>query len=560
MSSERQRSLEQIPTLIFTFFPNMKIKLSSLTIGLLLSASPWLAPEIASQIRKDSKSEMQEAMMRVYSNILEENPNDYQTLFRRANGYYAANRYADALTDVNVAIAKAPATEKDFLFDAYNLRAGIEERLGRYTDAISDYRKALSLHPRDYATTYQLANLEFEAGEYAEAKRDYQSLQRLNARSQEALFGLARIAVKENDFPLAMNLLKQAVELNPTSAVSYMRQASVFRMMGNNTDAVDNYTIALSLDNDVMPTALREMVELARTDYPGVMNGLQKAIDKNPHSATYYYLRAMIAMAHFHYLPALTDFNQLVALNVPDKAIYIAMAECLYNLGNYPDALEKIDYAINLPGHDYDARVWRSKILNAQGNHTGAIESATIAMEENSDYAPAFEAKGVAQQGNVEYAEANLTLAKAVELDPRRPMYLMRRAYLLAQEMHLTLQAISCYKDVIALEYPATQVVSLKGFALLFSGRADEGDAWIDHITSTQTDSDGEIAYYAACYWAQRGNLAKAFEFVDKSLRAGYGSYHNWTAAIDGGVNVAPLRNDERFKALLNRYSDIFQK
>lgn len=536
----------------------MKLQ-SLLAAGVLAAMLLTSSASASAQSVSRTGREMQEATMKAYDKLIAENPKDFKTLYSRGNGYYRQNKFGKALSDVNAAIYAAPATDKGFLFDAYSLRAGIYEQMKKYDEALADYRKALSFSPKDYGTLYQIANLEFEKGDYATAKKEYQGLQKLNPRSQEALFGLARVAIKENDIASAQKLCRQAVDLEPSQAVSYMRQASVYRMMGNNADAVDDYAVALQLDRSVMPAALREMTELACTDYAAVMTGLQKAIDKNPRNGVMYYLRGMIAKAHFHYLPAIADFNYIDSnnlLNLP--SIYTELADCYYNLGRYAEALEKADYAIGSSSNNRDAYVMKSLIKSAQGSYQAAIENADKAILKDQSYAPAYIAKGIAQQAFKLYPEASNTFANALQSDRRYPVYYFYRADVLRTCLNMPSQATQFYEDVLKLDYPNDQVASLRGFASLFLGNAEQGDQWIDYLTANVKDADGEVAYYAACYWAQRGDKDKAFKYMEDALKAGYASYHNWTKALDGGVNVAPLRDDARFDALLKSYSNLF--
>lgn len=538
----------------------MKLQ-SLLTAGVLAAVLLTSSAEAYAQSISRSGREMQQATMKAYDKLIAENPKDFKTLYSRGNGYYRQNQFGKALNDVNAAIQAAPDTDKGFLFDAYSLRAGIYEQLGKYSEALADNRKALTYSPDDYATMYQIGNLEFEKGDYAAAKADYKALQKLNPRSQEAQFGLARVAIKEGDIAAAQKLCARAVELDPSHAVSYMRRASVYRMMGNNADAVDDYAMALQLDRSVMPAALREMAELACDDYAAVMTGLQKTIDKGPRNGVMYYIRGMIAKAHFHYLPAIADFTYIDTnnlLNLP--SIYTELAECYYNLGRYAEALEKADYAIGSSSHNRDAYVIKSLIKSAQGAYKAAVENADKAIAKDQAYAPAFIAKGVAQQGMGLYPEASAAFGSALQADGRYPVYYFYRGDVLRSHLNMPEQAKQFYGDVLKMDYPAGQVASLKGFAHLMLGDLAEGDAWIDGLTAAGVkDNDGEIAYYAACYWAQRGDKEKAFKYMEDALKKGYASYHNWTKAMDGGINVAPLRGDARFDALLDSYGNLFK-
>lgn len=77
--------------------------------------------------------------------------------------------------------------------------------------------------------------------------------------------------------------------------------------------------------------------------------------------------------------------------------------------------------------------------------------------------------------------------------------------------------------------------------------------------TANDNDYDGEVNYYATCYYAQSGDFDKAFKCMATSLEKGYANYHNWTNNDDARVNVAPLRSDPRFNDLLNKYSILFK-
>ena len=109
------------------------------------------------------------------------------------------------------------------------------------------------------------------------------------------------------------------------------------------------------------------------------------------------------------------------------------------------------------------------------------------------------------------------------------------------------------------MNFKSDDVTSLRGFALLYLGREIEGDDWMETILESVDDYDGMVNYYGACYWGARGDLNRAFACMETSLEKGYANYHNWTRADDARVNVAPLRDDPRFRQLLDKYAHIFK-
>ncbi len=152
-------------------------------------------------------------------------------------------------------------------------------------------------------------------------------------------------------------------------------------------------------------------------------------------------------------------------------------------------------------------------------------------------------------------------MGEAMLNDAENPNYMMLRAWVFEKYLNRPVAAEDLYNKVADMEnFYIDNPRSLKGFAQLFLGQTELGKRWIDNILDTVTDYDGLIHYYGACFYAQYGDVDRAMELAGKSLDLGYANYHDWTEAIDGRVNVAPLRDDLRFLNLLHRHDSIFGK
>lgn len=501
------------------------------------------------------------AVIAVYDRQLASNPNDYMTWFKRANEYYRHNEYVRALDDVNMALTHAPAGDTDLRFQAYMLRAGIYNQTGKPDMALTDLNSAISLDPESYAAIYQRANTEFMLGNYGAARTDYTRLQRFNPRSPEALLGLARCAVKDNNLSAANDYLREAVEVYPNNPEIYVRRATVRRLMGDHNGAVDDLIQAISL-NSKDPKAIEMLVEYGNTNYPATIAGLSNAINLAPENGLYRYLRASIAQAHFNYLSAMADFNYII-----DNSLYnyhglqASVARCLYGLGRYDEALDRVDRALAATTNVADYYVLRSQILRAMGRHDEAISAAARGLAVDSDYVPALVEMAVNYIDKKEYCQAAGLLGEASMVDANDPSIYLLRAWLHENFLNQPVAARGFNEQALAVEgYGDTNVKSLRGFALLNLDRPEEGDAWMSAVLSSQPDNDGLINYYGACYYALRGNEAKALECVEASLKAGYSDNHNWMKNNDGQVNAAALRDNLRFLNLMNEYNSIFGK
>lgn len=502
-----------------------------------------------------------QAVLKVYEEELQANPKDYNILLSRADEYYRHGEYFRALPDVDKVLEYAPATEADVLLRAYILRGGIYNQTKRPRQALPDLQKAVEIAPDSYSALYQLANTQYTLGEYANARISFQKLERLNNRMPEAYIGLARVAVKENNLGVANEMLAQAVNLDPNNAETYVRRASVRRQMGDHNGAVDDLILALSTDNK-NDRAMTELLDYGNTNYPAAMAGLSNAIAQAPRVGMFRYIRAVVAQAHFHYLAAIEDYQTILDEKLYNyHGIYASIAECQFCLGDYEKALSNIDYALGMIRNNSEHFVLRSKILRALKRDNDAVEAAAaaLAVDRQNNDALAEMALSYTAIGN--YDEASNLLGEAILNDAENPRYPMLRAWLFKNFLKKETSAEQLYRNVAEMDhFYIDNPRSLRGFALLFLGEKEQADRWMENILGTVTDYDGLIHYYGACYYAQAGNTDKALECVAKALELGYANYHNWTEAVDGGVNVGELRDDLRFLNLLSRYNTIFGK
>ncbi len=533
------------------------MKLNRILFALALAAASSAAGFAQSSIQNP----MTQAVLAVYEEELRENPNDYNVLMSRADEYYRHDEYIRSLADVDRVLQLAPESEEDVRLRAYVLRAGIYNETKRTAEALDDLIKAAAMAPDSYSIIYQKANAEFSLGKYADAKLDFQKLQRLNPRGAEAYIGLARVAVKENNLGMANELLASAVNLDPNNAETYVRRASVRRLMGDHNGAVDDLILAISSDNK-HPKAMQELIDYGNTNYPATMAGLSNAVSQAPQVGMFRYIRAVIAQAHCHYLAAINDYQTILDERLYNyHGIYASIAECNYCLGNYADALDYIDRALGMVRDNAGHYVLRSRILRAMGNYDEAVKSgaAALAVDRQDNDALAEMALGYVGVGN--YAEASNLLGEAILNDAENPHYMMLRAWVAEKYLNKPSLAEELYNKVADMEhFYVDNPRSLKGFAQLFLGQTELAKHWMENILDNVTDYDGLIHYYGACFYAQAGDIERAMELADKSLNLGYANYHAWTEATDGRVNVAPLRDDLRFLNMLHRHDSIFGK
>ena len=82
------------------------------------------------------------AIMKVYQQLLDSDPQDYETYYKRANEYYNHSLYSKALSDINNALKYMPEQNKDLRFESLCLRASIYEEIKELDKALTDLNQA----------------------------------------------------------------------------------------------------------------------------------------------------------------------------------------------------------------------------------------------------------------------------------------------------------------------------------------------------------------------------------------------------------------------------------
>lgn len=501
------------------------------------------------------------AVLDAYSQILKSDPKDYETYFHRAGQYYAHDEYILAMADVNEALRYVPATDTDMRFQLMSLRANIYLQTDKPQFALADLTEALTLDPTSYATIYLKANTDYLLGNYPEAKSGYQRMIGLVPRSADAYLGLARVAVKESNIGLANDYLEQSVAISPNNVEAYLRRAAVRKSMGNDNGAIDDLLLAMSIDS-TNPKTVDALVNYADTNYPAVITGLTNAINQAPKNALYWYLRAQIAQAHGHYVPAIADYRKIIDEQLYNYlGIYASIAECQYYIGDYATALDNLDYALASIRDNASYYVLRSRILRALKRPDEAAEAAAKVsyIDHNSIDGYLMMAQCYVDKGN--YKLATEVLGEAAMIAPENPLLNITRAYLLDNKLNQPVAANGFLQQVIDNKtYAEDNVKSLRGFAMLAAGDEAGAMAWIDNILSAGKDHDGVVNYYGACLYSAMGNYDKALQCAEASMKLGYANYYNWMFNEDEPINVSSLRDDLRFMNLMSRYSGLFDQ
>jgi len=512
-------------------------------------------------VAAQSEDKITTAVMKVYDEYIAKNPNDYNTLFMRANQHFYNKNYDAALSDVDRTIQLAPSKESELLFDAYMLRAKLYDLNANYEAALADVEKAAVINPTSLSWVDMKGKIAYAKGDYTTAETQFKSILQQQPRNYDAMFCLGCVAAKQGNAEDAMSWVNQAVTLFPAEAQVYINRAYVQELLGKYRDASDTYLIAMSSTDD-NGESIGQLFRLADTHYDDVMASLRSATDDNPRVGIFYRVRSAIALKYKHYGQALRDLKSITDNNLMEYAsIYNDEANCLFQLGDYDQAYTYANKAIASDATNPDGYVLRSMIETRQGkgkNYSTAINTLDQALVLNPSYAPALMEKARLLIEQKKYKEALPLLDKAVTDAPENPELLMLRGWL--NKTHLKNAAVATADFQKVLTLPDEEITSLRGFALHELGRDSEAAAWAEQKIRETSAIGGETYYYAAALQAAMGNKAQGLKYLESCLANGYGGLYDIKYNEAPYVNLSPLRSEPAFKMLVDQSQLNFQE
>jgi tetratricopeptide (TPR) repeat protein len=185
-----------------------------------------------------------------YRKRIDVNPNNSDAHRKLGQIYLEQSRHEDAEAELSAALLLDPQNA-----EAHASRAQLHLRLGEYADAETSARRALALNRSHIAARYALGAALLRLGRTEDGTRELEEFQRLQTdalarANQEWQLKLTRQAAQASldaaDFTRAVDLLQQAVSLDPDSASAHMTLGIVLERAGRHADAVEVFHQALA--------------------------------------------------------------------------------------------------------------------------------------------------------------------------------------------------------------------------------------------------------------------------------------------------------------------------
>jgi TolB-like protein/Tfp pilus assembly protein PilF len=236
------------------------------------------------------------------------------------------------------------------------------------------------------------------------------------------------------------------------------------------------------------------------------------------------------------------DVDKAIAL-VPDDAIgYAARSFIRSNwLWDWSGAQADIEKALSLDPRNSDVQHLYAFLLQSLGRVQEAIAAQRKATELDPLSKSAWRDLGYSYMGTGDYAAADVSLGRAIELEPTAVLALFNLGTLRLLQGKAQ-EALETYRKM-DLEF-----LRISGFAMAEHalGRAKESQQALDELMGKHAQ---EAAYQISEVFAWRGEKDKAIEWLDRAYKQQDGGL----SSIKTDPLLKSLRADPRFTALLRK-------
>jgi len=376
------------------------------------------------------------------------------------------------------------------------LLAKLDQREGRFDDAISRYRAARALQPDYIAALVNLGNIFLELNRLDDATESFRAALQLDQNNPAAHYGLGQVAISKRSYAEAVDHFEETLAQVPEANRVHYSLAMAYRGLGNaekvKTHMAQQGTVGVRVSDPLFDglqdSIAGERLHLSRGKiafeakrFEEAASEFRKAVDANRDSAA---ARVNLGAA----LTQLGDLNGAVEQFEEALCLEPGKANAHYNLAvllarqnKHDEAIAHLRSDLKVEPNDLSARFLLAQELNRLGRLDEALieYSNVVQADPNNEAALLEQARLLYRKGQVKQALDSLEKAHAQY--PQRGRTVVMLAYLLAASPQLELRNGGRALELAERVYNTTGAVqhgALVALALAELGRCSEASDW----------------------------------------------------------------------------------
>jgi tetratricopeptide (TPR) repeat protein len=253
-----------------------------------------------------------------------------------------------------------------------------------------------------------------------EAIEILERVKRTSPPSYELAFNLAGVYLLKNDQAAALESYDQALVLNPTSVPALRQAAGIAERQGELERSLSYWIRAKKIEPD-NPEILfgfgRVCLKMDLLD--DAEPALTKAASLRPDDTSYQYALAATKVGKRQFEAAQGLLEGLIKARASDPQIQYAMGSVLYLEGHLPEASTHLQESVRLLPDQLAPYYYLALVARDQGKDAEAIGMLRDLLHRYPDHASSCEVLGTLLMSAQRYPEAEISLERAVQLNPK---------------------------------------------------------------------------------------------------------------------------------------------
>ncbi len=371
-------------------------------------------------------------------------------------------------------------------FGAHHLLGIAQSRLGKKTEALESYGRALALRP-DSAEVFSNRGITLhQLRRYGEALENYDRALALAPNFADALSNRGNTLRETRRYEEALACYDRALATQPNHAQSLSNRGNILRELKQPEEALESYDRALAVHPDSADTLSNRGVTLHDLKrFEEALESYDRALVLQPNSAPALSNRGNTLHELKRYDEALGSYDRALTVNPDypealsnrgntlrelkrfdeavasyDRALALQpdYPEVAFNRGNalqglqrFEDAVASYDRALGVQPHYAEVHSNRGTALYELQRFDEAVASCDRALAERPHYAQALSNRGNALRGLWRFDEALESYDRAIALSPVHADALVNRGNML-KELRRIDEALESYDRAIALQ------------------------------------------------------------------------------------------------------------
>jgi tetratricopeptide (TPR) repeat protein len=392
------------------------------------------------------------------------------------------------------------------------LLGALDRQEGQFDEAISRYRRTLTLRPEYVPALVNLGNVFVEQNQFEDALAAFKAALEIEENTPAAHYGLGQIAMSKRNYAEAVEHFEKTLAQLPSANRVHYSLAMAYRGLGDSKKVAQHLAqqgsvgvrVIDPLVDGLQDFIVGERLLLARANraieaqrFAEAAVELRKVLSLKPDSVTARINLGTVLTRLGDRQGAAEQFAEALRIE-PDRVnAHYNLAVLLAEQNKHDLAIDHLRSALRVTPNDVNARLILASELAKSGRKDEALVefSRVVQTDPNNEAALLEQVKLLHRKG--EFGQALLVLKKAYSQHPKRGRTVLLLAYLLITSPDPELRDGAQGLELAQLVYAATNGVpqgALVTLALAELGRCDEAAAWQRRmIAATEHDGNTDL-------------------------------------------------------------------